>query len=182
MPNPTLGEIRIFAGNFAPRDWMFCDGSKVPTSQYTALFSLLGTTYGGDGKTYFQLPDLRGRIMVGVGAGPGLWPYGFGKSGGQETVHMQPDQVPKHTHKFLAASAAADSPSPEAASFGTVASDALLYTNTAKQTTMPRRQFSPQAVGPSGGSPMPEPHENMMSSVALNFIISMLGVYPSKPN
>jgi microcystin-dependent protein len=179
MADPTLGEIRIFAGTKPPRGWLFCDGSKLPIATNTALFSLLGTIYGGDGRKSFMLPDMRGRIMIGNGAGTGLTPCALGETGGHETIAMSADAVPKHSHQVLAASAAADSQSPALASFGTVASDALLYVDTAKPTLMPRRQFSSTAIGPSGGSGSPEPHDNIMPSVAINFIIAAQGVYPS---
>jgi microcystin-dependent protein len=181
MSEGTLGEIRMFAGNFAPRHWKFCDGSILPIPSNTALFALLGTIYGGDGKTNFQLPDLRGNIIVGPGLAAGFSPYKIGQSGGAETVHLQPDQVPQHSHSVLAASANADSLSPDGASFGTVASDANLYVDTSKPTNPMRRQYDPQVIEPSGASPAPEPHNNMMPSVALNFIICVAGYFPSRP-
>lgn len=180
MPDPTLGEVRIFAGAKPPTGWLFCDGSTLQIASNQALFSLLGTTYGGDGKKTFNLPDMRGRIMVGSGAASGLSPYASGQTGGQETVAMHPDAVPNHTHKVFAASSAADSLSPTGASYGTVAADALLFTDTAKPVRTPRRQFQPETVAPSGGSPSPEPHDNMMPSLAINFMIAIEGVYPSK--
>lgn len=180
MPDPTLGEIRIFAGVRLPTDWMLCDGSALPIDTNQALFSLIGITYGGDGTKTFNLPDLRGRIMVGAGAGTGLSPYAPGQTGGQETVAMPPGAVPSHSHKVLAASSAANSQSPDGGSYGTVAADALLFTDTAKPLRTPPRQFQAEAVAASGGSPRPEPHDNMMPSVAINFMIAIQGVYPSK--
>src|SRR5690348_7281143 len=99
MSDPFIGEIRIFAGNFAPQGWFLCDGSILPISQYTPLFSLLGTTYGGNGQTTFGLPDLRGRVVVSFGQGPGRSAYVQGQTGGQENVTLVANQMPAHTHQ-----------------------------------------------------------------------------------
>lgn len=179
MPNQTLGEVRIFAGTKPPTDWMFCDGSPMSVTANADLFAVIGTIYGGDGLKSFLLPDMRGRIMVGAGAGTGLSHYSPGQTGGRETVAMAAQAVPTHIHTVAAASSAANSLTPTGASFGTVIPAALLYTDTAKPTVTPRRPFSDRMVGPSGGSPAPEPHENMMPSVAINFIIAIKGVFPS---
>lgn len=179
MTFATLGEVRMFAGTKAPTGWMFCDGSLLQIASNQALYSLLKTTYGGDGKATFAVPDLRGRIVVGTGAGSGLRPYTPGQTGGSETIAMRPDAVPKHNHPVYAASSAANSLSPDGASFGTVVPGALLYTDVNKPTISPRRQFSKDTIAPSGGSPDPEPHDNMMPCVGISFIIAIDGGFPS---
>ena len=113
MSEPFLGQITHFAGNFAPRGWAFCEGQLLPISQNTALFSLLGTIYGGDGRTTFALPDLRGRAMIGPGRGPGLTPFTVGQKGGAETETLTTNQLPSHTHALHGETARASTNNPE---------------------------------------------------------------------
>jgi microcystin-dependent protein len=163
MSDPFIGEVRMFAGNFAPLGWEFCDGRLLPISSYTALFSLLGTTYGGNGVNTFALPDLRGRIPVHMGAS-----HVIGELGGSETVTLAVPQMPPHRHPLAANVAASSGSAPEHA-FG-APSDSKLYA--------PVDGVDPlggnRSVGGSG------PHENMMPFLAVSFIIALEGIYPSR--
>ncbi len=165
MSNPYLGEIRLFAGNFAPNGWALCQGQTLPISGNDALFALIGTTYGGDGVNTFSLPDLRGRVPVHVGSG-----YALGQNGGEESVTLTAAQLPAHTHVPQATSSSAASPDPGGNVWAT-ASDTPYSAGT------PTAAMNPQTVGSAGGS---QPHDNMLPFVALNFIIALNGVYPSQ--
>lgn len=170
MSNPFVGEIRIFAGNFAPLGWTFCDGSLQSIAQNTTLFALIGTTYGGDGQQTFALPDLRGRVPIHQGAGPGLSQRTIGESSGSETVTLTAAQMPVHTHALQASSALANG---SAGSAGVLAATAVnIYGNGPPTTPM-----ATQAVTPLGGG---QPHENMAPFVAINYIISLFGIFPSQ--
>jgi microcystin-dependent protein len=148
-------------------------------SQYPALFAVIGIAYGGSGSgdsaSSFALPDLRGRVPVGAGKGPGLSTYGPGAECGVETVPLTPWQLPQHSHRLFAASASADQRSPEAASFAATASDVRIYPDSAKPTIAPR-EFSPQAIDSATG--WAEPHENMMPTATISYIIALEGVPP----
>ena len=174
--DPFLAEIRMFAGNFAPNGWFTCDGQLLPISQYTALFSLLGTTYGGNGTTTFQLPDLRGRAPIHVGQGPGLGAYSLGQNGGVETVTLTANQMPAHNHLIGCSTSGADTNTPNNSVLATPAnsdrSPINIYTATAN-ATMP-----PTTVNIQGGS---QPHENHQPYLTLTFIIAWQGIYPSRP-
>lgn len=169
MSEPYLGEIRMFGGNFAPRGWMFCDGSILSIAQNDALFALLGTTYGGDGQETFQLPDLRGRVPVHVGSTIGP----LGTVTGTETVTLTSAQVPAHTHPLVASTATATSTSP--------AGNVLAQANVAGvQIFMPTPASgasSSMATTPGGGS---QPHDNMMPFRCITFIIAVEGIFPSQ--
>ena len=165
MAQPYVGEIRIFAGNFAPAGWMFCEGQLLPISSYDVLFQLIGTTYGGDGASTFALPDLRGRMPMHFGAG-----FTQGALGGQETVQLTTAQIPGHNHL------------PQAVSNGVLKNPTNnLWTN------WPGAQYhnnqsglsplNPAAMYSAGGS---QPHENRPPYLAINFIISLFGIYPSQ--
>ncbi|MFD2368661.1 phage tail protein [Brevibacillus sp. GCM10020057] len=170
MSQPYIGEIRMFAGNFAPVGWKFCNGELLAISEYDVLFSLIGTTYGGDGQTTFALPDLRGRIPIGQGNKPGGSTYPMGEKGGQETVTLTVNQIPAHSHTLLANSTAgADTP---VQNLWSTQPQTAYSTNFSSLAAM-----SPAAIAPAGGS---QPHENMMPSLVVNFIISLYGVYPSQ--
>ena len=161
----------MFAGTFAPRNYASCDGQLVAISQNDALFSLLGTTYGGDGMTTFALPDLRGRVPVHAGVGPGLTPRTLGSRGGAETVALNTSQLPSHGHGPLRASGdVADSTSPVGRAGGVGFIDS--YTGTSAAVVM-----APQAVASAGGS---QPHDNMMPYRCIQFIIALFGLYPSR--
>ncbi len=169
--NGTIGEIRLFAGNFAPRNWAFCDGNLLPISQYTALFSILGTIYGGDGRTTFALPELRGRTVIGPGTGPGLPTYSEGQKGGAPTVTLNINQIPSHNHGFAppASTNAATSPKPEnnfPASAG-----GLEYHSSADTT---------EGAGTTTNQGGNGSHENMMPYLTLRYIICLVGTYPSR--
>lgn len=166
MAQPYVGEIRIFAGNFAPAGWMFCDGQLLPISENETLFNLIGTTYGGDGQNTFALPDLRGRIPIHMGNG-----FTLAESGGTETVTLTVSQIPAHSHVPLCNSAAGSSDTPSN-NFWAAATGATNYDNSA-----PGLAMAPATIGSAGGS---QPHDNMVPFLGLNFIISLFGIFPSQ--
>lgn len=174
MSNPFLAEIRIFTGNFAPKGWALCDGQLLPISQNTALFSLLGTTYGGDGKSNFALPNLQGSAPLQAGQGPGLSLRDLGEIGGEQNVTLLQTEMPAHSHTAQAAAGTglADPTNNVWASgakgFGNVYSPSAQATNV---------QMNPFATSISGGS---QPHNNMMPFLGLTFIIALQGVFPAR--
>lgn len=170
MSDPFVAEIRIFAGNFAPKGWATCDGQILPLSQNTALFSLLGTTYGGDGKSNFALPNLQGRAGLHFGQGPGLTQRLLGESGGSQTIALQQTQIPAHTHSLQAVNDLADSSNPG----GSLARAVNLRPYVA---ATPNTAMSPQAVGVAGGS---QPHNNLQPYLVLLFIIALQGIFPPR--
>jgi microcystin-dependent protein len=165
MAQPYVGEIRIFAGNFAPAGWMFCEGQLLPISEYETLFNLIGTTYGGDGQSTFALPDLRGRIPLHQGNG-----FTLAQTGGVETVTLQTAQIPAHNHALLATSASASTTDPS--QHLTAKPDKNLY-----RPGPATVQMAPQAIGFTGGS---QPHSNFQPYLCLDFIISLFGIFPSQ--
>lgn len=167
MSNPFLGEIRIFGFNFAPRGWAFCSGQLLPIAQNTALFSLLGTTYGGNGQTNFALPDLRGRVPLSMGQGPGLSNYTEGEVAGSETVTLIATQMPTHSHIVNANNGAATTTRPSN-SYPAPSG----FSATSDGTTE-----NPGVIASAGGS---QPHENRQPYLALNFCIAMEGIFPSR--
>jgi microcystin-dependent protein len=170
--DPFVAEIRIFPFNFAPKGWAFCDGQLMPLSQNTALFSLLGTVYGGDGKSTFALPDLQGNVPMQPGQGQGLSLRDLGEMGGTETVTLLESEIPQHTH-MIAASAAdgvATSPTGQLVANG-------VGINMYSTSTSPVTQLNAQAVPPAGGS---LPHNNMQPYLTLNFCIALQGVFPPR--
>ena len=176
-PTPFVGEIQIFAGNFAPDGWAFCDGSIMSISQNTVLFALIGTTYGGDGQTTFALPDLRGRLANHEGTGEGLSTYVIGQSAGSESVTLTVAEIPPHNH--VPESAATATTTGPAGAYWAPASSGTPYgelpegpTKTASACVM-----AADALQLAGGS---EPHENRPPTLALSFIISLFGVFPSQ--
>ncbi len=173
MSEPFVGEVRMFAGNFAPRSHALCDGQLLAVSQNNALFSLLGTIYGGDGRTTFGLPDLRGRIGLhaGSGTGPGLSPRPLGQKSGAETVTVQSNQVALHSHTWNATNSAAADTTPAAHTTAT-ATGTNLY-GTANPTTM-----NSQAIVDDTGGGLA--HKNVMPFICINFIIALTGIYPSR--
>ena len=171
MSEPFVGEIRMFAGNFAPRGWAFCDGQLLAVSQNDALFSLLGTIYGGDGRTTFGLPDLRGRIPLHAGTGPGLSARRLGSKGGAENVTLTTNQLASHSHDWNANKAAATGSAPA----GKVVAEGVgstLY-KAVDQTV----SFASDVIANTGGS---QPHTNLMPTLCVNFIIALFGIYPSR--
>jgi microcystin-dependent protein len=170
MADPFVAEIRIFGGNFAPIGWAFCDGQLMPISQNTALFSLLGTNYGGDGRTTFGLPDLRGRSPLHQGQGPGLTSRSLGEPAGVETVTLTQSQIPLHTHA-LAGGAAAGATNPAANLLGKPASAKIYGPAT---STVP---MSTAAIGPTGQN---QAHDNRQPYLVLSFIIALQGIFPPR--
>ena len=171
---PYVGELRIFAGTFAPRGWAFCDGRLLPISENDALFTLIGTTYGGDGQTSFALPDLRGRIPLGDGQGPGLSPRVVGQSFGSESVTLLATQMPAHSHSFTASKAEAVSLSPAGAVFASNAANNFYAANTGG---IEQQVLSSHTVAVAGAN---RPHDNVMPSTAINYIIALFGIFPSQ--
>lgn len=168
MATPFIAEIVMFGGNFAPRSWAFCSGQIMSIAQNTALFSLLGTTYGGNGQTTFALPDLRGRVPMHPGSGPGLTPRSLGEQSGSETVTLQTTQIPAHNHLLNANNAAANDTIPNGAFF----SEGSIYTTNAANA-----QLNPAAISNTGGS---QPHNNIQPFLCVNFIIATQGIFPSR--
>jgi microcystin-dependent protein len=171
-----IGEIRMFAGNFAPRGWALCNGQLLSIAQNTALFSILGTTYGGDGRTTFALPDLRGRVPISAGQGPGLSDKRLGQQGGQETVTLTANEMPAHTHT------------------ATINADTSVAISDQPRNLIPARnaaatpQYGDKITGKlndktvsvenAGGN---QPHENMPPYTTVNYIIALQGIFPSRP-
>ena len=170
MSEPFVGEIRMFAGNFAPRGWAFCDGQLLSVSQNDALFSLFGTIYGGDGRTTFGLPDLRGRVPVHAGSGPGLSDRRLGTKSGAEKVTLTVNQLPAHSHTMQASSAAATADEPTSNVLASSAGTSY-YTAGAPSAAMGG------TVGNSGGS---QSHSNLMPFLCIHFIVALVGIYPSR--
>ena len=170
MSEPFIAEIRIFAGNFAPRGWAFCDGQLLPIAQNTALFSLIGTTYGGDGRTTLALPNLQGRAPMHPGRGPGLTERRLGQRGGTASVTLTEAQIPTHTHQVHASYNEVSTNQPSNAVWGT---DELGDSYRGDSNT----RMSSDALMTVGGS---QPHDNMQPSLTLNFIIALVGLYPSR--
>ncbi|MCW5851458.1 MAG: phage tail protein [Anaerolineae bacterium] len=170
--DPFLAEIRIFPFNFAPKGWAFCDGQILPLSQNTALFSLLGTTYGGDGKSNFALPNMQGNTPMHPGQGPGLSLHDLGETGGSETVSLLESEIPSHSHALRAASDPSDVQGPSPARSMARSAPGFAYTNTTPNTTL-----SANALAPAGGD---QPHNNMMPYLTLNFCIALQGLYPPR--
>lgn len=173
MSEPYLGEIRMFGGNFAPRGWSYCNGALLSISEYEALFTLLGTTYGGDGQTTFGLPDLRGRLPIHMGTLGGGPTFTLGEQAGSETVTVTTAQMPAHSHSLLASPAPADGADPTGSVLaGSDSSNFYGPANPDKSAAM-----NPAFVGPSGGS---QPHENVQPFLCVSFIIALEGIFPSQ--
>jgi microcystin-dependent protein len=168
MAQPYVGEIRIFAGNFAPAGWAFCEGQLLPISENETLFNLIGTTYGGDGQSTFGLPDLRGRIPLHFGNG-----FILAETGGVETVTLTVQQIPAHSHPMLSAQTAATTSDPNNA----LLAIAPLATTFPYGTDAPLTPLAPKAVSPVGGS---QPHNNFQPYLCVDFIISLFGIFPSQ--
>ena len=175
--DPFIGQIILFAGNFAPRGWAFCDGQELRIAEYDQLFAILGTTYGGDGRLTFRLPDLRGRVPMHAGHGAGLTPRELGQATGTEKVRLTAAQLPEHRHEFLVSDRAPDGAASDRASLGT----ANIYVNaengTHRQKAGPNTALNSKTIGLTGGS---APHDNMQPSLCLNYIIAIEGSLPQR--
>lgn len=165
MAQPYVGEIRMFAGNFAPAGWMFCEGQLLPISENETLFQLIGTTYGGDGESTFALPDLRGRLPIHQGNG-----FILAETGGAEEITLTVQQIPAHTHPFLGSSQTAT----VALAPGNVLAKSASNIYVANQP--PDTNMNPAAISPVGGS---QPHTNFQPYLCVDFIISLFGIFPS---
>jgi microcystin-dependent protein len=176
---PFIGQIMAVAFGYAPRGWAFCEGQLLPIAQNTALFSLIGTTYGGDGRTTFALPDLRGRVAVGMGRGTGLTQRNIGERSGAEVVNLVEQQMPSHNHEVAVSNAHGTEPLPAgkflAGTFkpgrGTEAIESNSYADSHDQT------LNAQSISAAGGS---QPHNNMQPYLGINYIIALMGEFPSR--
>jgi len=165
MAQPYVGEIRMFAGNFAPAGWMFCDGQLLPISEYETLFQLIGTTYGGDGQSTFGLPDLRGRLPVHQGNG-----FILAETGGAEEITLTVNQIPAHSHPMLASADPTMTPNAAGNVLGTPPTATPFF------AANPNLSLAPQSVSSVGGS---QPHDNFQPYLCISFIISLFGIFPS---
>jgi microcystin-dependent protein len=171
MADPFVAEIRIFPFNFAPKGWAWCDGQLLPISQNTALFSLLGTTYGGNGKSNFALPDLQGRAPMHPGQGPGLSLHDLGETGGTETVSLLESEIPAHSHGNSVSAADGISQTPVGEKLATGIGIGQYA------PVGPLIQLSPNALAPAGGD---QPHNNMQPYLTFYFCIALQGVFPPR--
>jgi microcystin-dependent protein len=174
MADPFLAEIRIFPFNFPPKGWAWCDGQLMPLSQNTALFSLLGTTYGGNGKSNFALPDLQGRAPMHPGQGPGLSLHDLGETGGSETVTLLESEMPSHSHSLAVSSDDGDLKAPTSNRVLARSTNGFLYQNSISSGLQP---MSDSALAPSGGD---QPHNNMQPYLTFYFCIALQGVFPPR--
>lgn len=172
---PFIAQIMLFGGNFAPRGWAFCDGQLLPISSNSALFSIIGTAYGGDGRTTFALPDLRGRVPMHAGTGAGLTPRQIGQRMGVEDVTLVESQMPVHNHQILAAAAAAANSRAAGDAIGR--SDIYVDNNPSDPTTQPSIALNDKTIASAGGG---QQHENMQPTLCINYIIALQGIFPSR--
>jgi microcystin-dependent protein len=170
MADPFVAEIRMMANNFAPRGWAFCNGQLLQISQNTALFSLIGTTYGGDGRTTTALPNLQGRLAMHPGRGPGLTPRNLGQRGGVTTVALTEAQVPAHSHAAQGVDENADSTAPGGKYFAIADDDTYRGSGTGVN-------MAADSITVAGGG---QPHNNMQPHLGINYCIALVGVYPSR--
>ena len=171
MPEPYVGEIRMFAGNFAPNGWMFCEGQTLPISENEVLFQLIGTTYGGDGEETFNLPNLASRVPIHMGTGPDGTTYQIGEMAGTEQETLTIQQIPNHTHAFTVSTGPGSVNGPA----GNIPAESPSVQYLIEDT--PGTAMNAAALSPAGGS---QPHENTQPFLCINFIISLFGVFPSQ--
>jgi microcystin-dependent protein len=178
MAQPYIGEVRMFGGNFAPVNWAFCNGQAMSIAEYSTLYTLIGTTYGGNGTTTFNLPNLQGRLCVGMGQGPGLSNYVIGQSGGSETVTLTSSQMPLHNHALSATTTTASLGTPANNLTGNATpltpSGQRMYSGAPGQTT---GNLNTNSCSLAGGN---QPHPNLMPSLCVTFIIALFGIFPSQ--
>ena len=174
MADPFVAEIRIFPFNFAPKGWAWCDGQLLPLSQNTALFSLLGTTYGGNGKSNFALPDLQGRAPMHPGQGPGLSLHDLGETGGSETVTLLESEIPSHSHGLRASTQPGEDSDPNSSEGLARSVGASLYQTVTNSNIVP---MAPEALAPAGGD---APHNNLQPFLTFYFCIALQGVFPPR--
>jgi microcystin-dependent protein len=174
MGQPYVGEIRMFAGNFAPNGWMFCEGAPLPISQYDVLFQLIGTTYGGDGEETFNLPNLASRVPIHQGTGPDGTTYQMGEMAGTEQETLSVQQIPVHNHPAQATNSQGTSQNPSGA---VLASPTTAQPNTILYGNDSVAQMNNTAISAAGGN---QPHENTQPFLCINFIISLFGIFPSQ--
>lgn len=175
MSQPYVGEIRMFGGSFAPAGWMFCSGQLLPISENETLFNLIGTMYGGDGQSTFQLPDLQGRVPIHQGTGPGLGTYTQGEKSGVESVTLTLQTMGPHNHPMIATNSAAQLSPANATMATATGSQGGLRTYSA---AAPNTTLNPTSINMTGGS---QPHDNIQQTLCVSFIISLFGIFPS-PN
>jgi microcystin-dependent protein len=175
MADPFVAEVRIFPFNFAPKGWAFCNGQLLPLSQNTALFSLLGTTYGGDGKSTFALPNVQGNVVVGSGQGQGLSEYFLGQEGGSQTVTLLVSEMPFHTHALEASNGFGNNTSPTDRAIARIFGGGNLFKAPAGAAT---QIMDPNMIGIAGSS---FPHNNMQPYLTLSYCIALQGVFPARP-
>jgi len=175
MPDHYVGEIRLFGGNYAPPGWALCHGQSLEVSQYGALFSLIGTTYGGDGRISFKLPDLRGRLVCGTGQGTGLSDYAMGQTVGTGTVALTEPQLPPHAHTMIASTVAATAATPSGNVYAACTDGYATYV-AAGAPGNTEKDPNPGMLAVSGGG---GDHANIMPCLAMNYIIALDGLYPA---
>jgi microcystin-dependent protein len=180
MSDQFVAEIRIFPFNFPPTGWAFCDGQLMPISQNTALFSLLGTTYGGDGKSTFALPDMQGNAPMQPGQGQGLSLRDLGEIGGEPSVTLLQTEIPLHNHSFAASTATPTATTAAGNQLAKGLGGSKTQSNVVKvySAGAPNTSMSPQSTSVSGGS---QPHNNLMPYLTLNFCIALQGIFPARP-
>lgn len=174
MAQPYVGEIRMFAGNFAPAGWMFCEGQLLPISENETLFQLIGTTYGGDGQSTFALPDLRGRIPIHQGGGGG-GSYLLAETGGAEEVTLTTQQIPSHAHRLLAVAGKPGTQVSPAGNLPAMSLNVVPYVNATPGTASGADDLGAMSITATGGS---QPHTNLQPYLCVNFIISLFGIFP----
>jgi microcystin-dependent protein len=173
MAQPYVGEIRMFAGNFAPAGWMFCSGQTLPISENEVLFQLIGTTYGGDGESTFVLPNLQSRIPIHMGNAPGGTTYQIGEMAGVESVTLTTQQIPSHSHGFVASTSTGTGNNPGGNMLDQTSGTIFMYID----GQGPDGTMAANSITPTGGS---QPHTNIQPFLCVNFIISLFGIFPSQ--
>lgn len=179
MSDYFMGEIRMFAGTYAPQDFMLCNGAQLSIAQYTALYSLIGVAFGGNGSTNFNIPDMRGRVPVGQGQGTGLTARTQAATGGTETVSLSVADIPNHTHTMVAVTNSANNQSPAGAYLGALTGGDSQFAPNTTAAGAQLRPMSASVVGYTGNS---TPHNNVMPSLPISFMICTQGLYPMRPN